>query len=224
MSRKNIAVVGANGKMGSLLCERLKYNFNVIKITENNNLFDYIGIDLVVDFASASSSVMSSNYCAENNVPLLVASTGQSDSQLKIITENAKIIPTMICPNLSVGVLFLKKIVSFLAGLSDFDVTIYEAHHKLKKDIPSGTALMLKSVIENANKNVNVNVNILSERGGGEVGFHSVNFYLENECISVSHRAFSRQIFASGAERAIEFLLNQKIPNLYTFEQIFDKN
>ena len=214
---KNVAIVGANGKMGKLLFENIKDKYNVIKITENNTLSDYKNIDLVVDFACALSSVISASFCAKNKIPILIASTGQSKSDLKKIEKYSLQTPIMVSSNLSIGIFFVKKIIDSIIDLYDYDITIYEKHHREKKDKPSGTAKMLYDYIISKKEH---KIDILSQRGGREIGTHEISFYFDDELISIKHTAFSRMAFIKGAILAIDYLINQKQPKLYYFEDL----
>lgn len=221
--RENLAIVGANGKMGSLLCEELKDKFNIIKVTEENRLEDFSDLSFVVDFASSDSSVSSARFCAKNNIPILIASTGQDENQMNQIIECSKRTPIMVSSNLSIGICLIKKMVDSVVNKYDYDITIYEKHHKTKKDKPSGTAKSLKQYIcEKIDSNKDSNIEILSERGGKEVGFHSLNFYLEDEMISISHTAYSRQAFIKGAVLAIDFMKKQTEKRIYNFDEVFN--
>ncbi|MBQ8425394.1 MAG: hypothetical protein IJX17_05180 [Clostridia bacterium] len=224
---KNIAVVGANGKMGSLLCEKLKNTYIVTKITkeaplEKINISKH-KIDLVIDFASADSSEKSANYCMQYKIPLIIASTGQTETQLINIKNVSKFIPLIIEPNLSIGINLLKDIQNYLINkiktFENYDINIHEKHHKEKKDSPSGTAILLKNYIQ---KISNKEIPITSERGGKEVGTHTVNFYFNSELISITHQAFSRDSFIDGTLICIDFLLKQKLPKLYSFSEILN--
>lgn len=221
MNKKVIGIVGSDGKMGNLVCKALENDYKILKFTEENTLklpLDKTKIDLIIDFANAKSSVFSAEFCKKNNISLLVASTGQTKNQLAKIKQCSKTIPLMICPNLSIGICLIKKMISSIIRNEDYDITIHEKHHREKKDSPSGTALMLKDFI---NQYTDKNISISSERGGKEIGTHEISFYFGNEIIKLSHQAFSREAFASGAEIATRFLLNQTEPKLYNFEDIF---
>ena len=109
MKKLKIAVVGANGKMGKLLCEKLNDKFDVLKITRECKL-DKQNICLVVDFASAESSVESAVWCAKHKVPLIVGSTGQTNFQKDEILKASEKTPILIAGNFSVGILLLKKL------------------------------------------------------------------------------------------------------------------
>ena len=218
--RKNkiIAIVGAYGKMGKILCEKIKSNFEIIEITENNSLYDYKNIDMVIDFSSASQSVRSAIYCKEFKIPLIIGATGQTETQRNEIIEASKFIPIMMSGNYSYGILVIKKLIELIGNYFKTiksDITIIEKHHSEKKDSPSGTALILSEEIE---QKLNIKPVILSERGGKEIGEHKIDIYFENELISISHKAFSRECFADGVIKCIDRMLNINKNGIFKFE------
>lgn len=224
MSKKNIIVVGANGKMGSLLCEKLKNDFNIIKVNNKNKIFNLSKIkniiSLVIDFASAKSSIDTAKFCYDNGLPILIASTGQTKNELEIIKSYSKKIPMMIAPNLSIGIVFVKKMIDIFSSNFNYDISIHEKHHIQKKDSPSGTALMLKDFIS---KRFNQSISVTSERGGKEIGTHTIDFYFNNELISLTHQAFSREAFIDGALIAIDYLMEKENAGLYEFDNILNE-
>lgn len=214
-----MAVVGAKGKMGSAVCRRLSGIYGIIEIDRQNSIDDAKGTDLVIDFASGASSVVSAKFCAENKIPLIVGSTGQSKEELSEIEKCGKTVPILICKNFSVGIFLLKKIIDVVYQFVAPEVTIFEKHHSEKRDSPSGTALDLMDCLKTY---TNSSVPILSERGGKEIGTHRLDFYFGSELISVSHQAFSREVFADGVAISTEFMLSVTAPGLYPFEKILE--
>ena len=214
---KTVAVVGANGKMGKLLCEKLKPEFCVIKIDIDDDINDFFGLDAVIDFGSAKSSVKSAEYCLKNGVRLLIGATGQNDEELSVIVKASKSVPIMLAKNYSLGIVLLKKALAEILKSGADDITIFEKHHKSKVDSPSGTALDIAQFIKNG---FDKNPAILSERGGKEIGTHSVDIYFKDEVISISHQAFSREVFVDGAILAMKYLLKKVEPKLYLFEDV----
>lgn len=218
MKKLKIAVVGANGKMGKLLCEKLNDKFDVLKITRECKL-DKQNVCLVVDFASAESSVESAVWCAKNKVPLIVGSTGQTNFQKDEILKASEKTPILIAGNFSVGILLLKKLLKTVDFELVEDIVIFEKHHKNKKDKPSGTALELENLIR---AKTSRHADVLVERGGKEIGTHKIDLYFENELISIKHQAFSRECFADGVLLAVEFMFQQKERKLFSFEDVFN--
>ena len=218
MKKLKIAVVGANGKMGKLLCEKLSDKFDVLKITRECKL-DKQNICLVVDFASAESSVESAVWCAKHKVPLIVGSTGQTNFQKDEILKASEKTPILIAGNFSVGILLLKKLLKTVDFELVEDIVIFEKHHKNKKDKPSGTALELENLIRSKTSR---HADVLVERGGKEIGTHKIDLYFENELISIKHQAFSRECFTDGVLLAVEFMFQQKERKLFSFEDVFN--
>ena len=218
MKKLKIAVVGANGKMGKIICEKLNAEFDVLKITRECKL-DKQDVCLVVDFASAETSVESAAWCAKHKVPLIVGSTGQTNSQKNEILKASEKTPILIAGNFSVGILLLKKLLKTVDFELVEDIVIFEKHHKNKKDKPSGTALELESLIKSK---TGCFVDVLTERGGKEIGTHKIDLYLKNELISIKHQAFSRECFADGVLFAVKFMLEKKENKLFSFEDVFD--
>lgn len=219
MKNFNIAVVGAKGKMGSVICNTLKADYNVVAITSKECLCDFDNIDLVIDFASSVSSVVSARFCKKHQIPLIVGATGQTEADLKEIYSVSKVAPVLKAGNFSVGVVLLKKMLKILLKCKNYDISIIEKHHKLKKDMPSGTALEFQELIEKSTK---TKVPILSERGGLEIGTHQIDLYFGGELISLEHKSFSRDCFAYGAKLATDYMLSVKKPGVYNFEQIIE--
>jgi 4-hydroxy-tetrahydrodipicolinate reductase len=156
-------------------------------------------------------------WCKTNKVPLVIGSTGQSGTQMKEIENASKSIAIFKAGNFSVGIKNLKNALKSLIINDAQEITIFEKHHKNKKDAPSGTA---KEIAEYIGKKFNKPVNIIFERGGKEIGTHSVDIYYENEVVSISHKVFSRDAFADGVRKAVDFMIGCKVAGLYSMEDI----
>ena len=215
-----IAVVGACGKLGSLIVKTLQHNKYVVISVDtklNNFLNDYSNINAVIDASHPDQSVICAKYCNQHNIPLLVACTGHTSQQLNNINTICANIAYCICPNLCVGINFIMQILKHITMLPTQHICITETHHVNKKDSPSGTAIMLKKQIE---KFTNKNVYICSVRKEDVVGVHTINIILPNEEITITHKANNREIFAEGAYYAITKLLS--VPSgKYNIEDLF---
>ncbi len=182
--------------------------------------------DAVIDFSPASSVKERLDFCKARKIGIVIAGTAFSDEDEALIREAADVIPVFQTGNLSVGVNLLQMLVKKAAEvLGDaFDAEIVERHHNMKKDAPSGTALMLaKSVNEGfggSKENVygrhglvgarkKSEIGIHAVRGGTIVGEHEVMFAGQDEIVTLSHSARSRMVFAEGALRAAEWLTAQ---------------
>ena len=218
MDRKRIIVVGFKGKMGSLIFERLKrLGFDVVGVDleDDINLVSYA--DLVVDFASAKSSVESALWCKNHRTSLIVGATGQTDEELKIIESASQKVAVCKAGNFSVGVAKMKQMLKLFEETRVDDCVVFEKHHKNKIDSPSGTAKELKLILENV---THKDVQVLCERGGKEIGTHVVDFYFGDELLSVKHQAFSRDAFVDGVIVAVQFMLKNKEIGMFDFENI----
>lgn len=179
--------------------------------------------DAVIDFSPASSVRERLDFCKARNIGIVIAGTAFSDEDEALIRAAADIIPVFQTGNLSVGVNLLQMLVKKAAEVlgDGFDAEIVERHHNMKKDAPSGTALMLaKSVNEGfggSKENVygrhglvgarkKSEIGIHAVRGGTIVGEHEVMFAGQDEIVTLSHSARSRMVFAEGALRAAEWL------------------
>lgn len=200
-------------------------------VTLKNSDIEYEGI---IDFSHFSllEEVLESSI--EKNVPLLIATTGHSEEQLKKITEAADRIPLIKATNTSVGVTVLNEIVAYAARLlQGFDIEIIEKHHNRKIDAPSGTANTLLEVInsnldekydvvygrEGYSKRTEKEIGVHSIRGGNIIGEHSVIFAKNDEIIEIKHEALSRKIFSDGSVKAIDYLKDKK-PGMYTMKDV----
>lgn len=192
--------------------------------------------DVIVDFShpSAFSAVLS--FAKERRLPLIVATTGLSAEQKAELFSSKSEIPVFYSANMSLGVNLLinlcKKTVSVLGD--KFDIEIVEKHHRTKLDAPSGTALALADAISDVMANnpsytydrhsirrerTKNEIGIHSVRGGNIIGEHEVIFAGDDEIISLSHSATSREVFASGAILAAEFIKG-KPAGLYSMDEL----
>ncbi|MDD1677561.1 MAG: 4-hydroxy-tetrahydrodipicolinate reductase [Methanomicrobiales archaeon] len=189
--------------------------------------------DVVVDFTIAAAAVENVRTAARNGVALVVGTTGFSPVQRqelqKAIEGN---IPAVISTNFSVGVnIFWRLIQEAAYYLKEYDIEVVEAHHRHKKDAPSGTAKTILEIIEKETgprekvygregmkeRGNEIGVHVL--RGGDIVGEHSVLFAGNYECIELSHRAYDRAVFARGALKAVEWVAG-KNPGIYSMDDV----
>ncbi|QGY41353.1 4-hydroxy-tetrahydrodipicolinate reductase [Pseudodesulfovibrio cashew] len=195
---------------------------------------------VVIDFTSPESSVASAKVAAKNGNPIVIGTTGLNKEQQAELAESAKEVPIFWAPNMSVGVNVLLKILPDLVqALGEaYDMEMVETHHKMKKDSPSGTALKLAQCLAEARgwdydevkkhcrdgiigERPKKEIGVQTLRGGDVVGDHTMFFFGPGERIEVTHRAHSRETFASGALRAAKWLAQQKPGKLYAMADIF---
>ncbi len=189
--------------------------------------------DVVIDFSSPVATMKLLDACIAAKKAIVIATTGLDDEQKNKITSAADKIPVFYTPNLSVGVNLLFKLVEMAsASIPDgYDIEIFEAHHKFKKDAPSGTALKLLEIVKkncarlsNASsifaregitgERTQNEIGMQVMRGGDIVGEHTVFYTGIGERIEITHRATDRRTFAEGAVKAAEFVADKK-PGLY---------
>lgn len=203
-----------------------------VKIKDINE-HDLHNVDGVIDFSSPSASISLVEYMKKEKKPLVIGTTGFSADQMKKMDEAARDIPLIVSPNMSIGVNVLFKLVEMASKAleSGFDREVFEAHHKLKKDAPSGTAKKLIDILKNNSPTANPReiydrsgiigerkndeIGVMVLRGGDIVGEHTVYFTGMGERLELTHRATNREILARGAVHAFEYLVN-KSPGLYT--------
>ncbi|MGP8167423.1 MAG: 4-hydroxy-tetrahydrodipicolinate reductase [Steroidobacteraceae bacterium] len=186
------------------------------------------GAAVAVDFSLPQCVAAHARACAAAGVPLLVGTTG-FDSQARAELEAAaRAVPVLIAPNTSVGVAVMAHLLKqATAALGPhYDVEIYEAHHRSKRDAPSGTALALGEAVAAARGERLADIAVFDRHGGfaprqpGSIGFavmragdivgeHTVTFAAAGERLELTHRAADRSTFASGALRAAEWLIGR---------------
>jgi 4-hydroxy-tetrahydrodipicolinate reductase len=154
------------------------------------------------------------NYVNEFNVPLIVATTGLSDENIKELKRLSQKIPIVQSYNYSTGIQILLKLAQMAnEKTKDWDVEISETHHRFKKDKPSGTAKMIKSIFKDRE------VNTSSFRLGNVFGEHTVSFASLGEVLSIKHSATSRRTFAEGIWKSAEFIKSKKT-GYYSFTDV----
>ena len=190
--------------------------------------------DIIIDFSHFSRIPNMLNFAVNNNIPIVICTTGYDDKILTQIKEASSKIPILLSSNTSIGINLMNDLVSKMAeNLNGFDIEIIETHHNKKVDSPSGTAKTLFNAInqtlenkmnlingrEGNHKRDKNEIGIHSIRGGSVVGEHRVIFYGDDEAIEIKHSAMSKKIFVYGAIKAAKFLIGKK-PNLYGMKDV----
>lgn len=259
MADIKIVVMGAAGRMGALIARLAKENegmalagvvdrperipeisgFGCAASASLENILKEEAPCLVIDFTSPDAALNSARTAAARQVPLVIGTTGFSESQKEELVGLAKQTPILWSANMSIGVNVLMRFLPELARSlgPGYDIEIVEIHHRNKKDAPSGTALMLGESLAKARgwslANVRQScrdgisgarpdeeIGIMSVRGGDVVGVHSAYFMGPGEVIEVKHRAESRENFARGALRAACWLAGRKPGKLYSMQDV----
>lgn len=191
------------------------------------------GADVVIDFSHHSMTGEMLDWAEGNNVPVVLATTGQTYEEKERIERAARNIPVFLAANYSLGIAVLTDLVKRAVALyPDAEIEIVEQHHDRKLDAPSGTALALFGAVKEVRPGARAvegrsgqgrrmpqDVGIHSVRMGNIVGIHEVMISTQNETLSLKHQAFSRGVFAEGSLKAAEFIIGQK-PGLYDMKDL----
>ena len=239
-----IGITGCTGRVGSILVkELLSTSWNGLEIAggttrkgsldgatyfvTNNAKELFERADAVIDFTLPDATREHIKIAKETNTPILIATTGLSAEDEAAIEELSQTVPVIHAANTSVAVTVLAALVEKAAkALPDYDIEIVEAHHKLKVDAPSGTAIMLGRVAAKA-RGVNFDdvarlsreghtgerpdgeIGFSTIRGGDAVGEHTVYFLSDGERIEIKQQASDRSLYARGALKAIKWIANK---------------
>ena len=267
MKKVSVSIPGGNGRMGKtligLLLENLKYDLvsstclpgedeegldigflagktKISKKLTSDASSLFLNSDVLIDFTVPDATMLHAQKCYENDMSIIIGTTGLSVSQEKELSYLSKKIPIIYSANFSIGVTLLSNLVANATKIlgKEWDIEILEMHHKNKIDSPSGTALMLgKSAAEARSQNL-LDVKSIARdgivgkrksdeigfavlRGGDVVGEHSVIFSNEGERIELIHKATDRSIFAAGAIRAAYWSASAK-PGLYSLSNVLN--
>ena len=231
-----IAVVGAYGKMGKLICERVKESgFDVREVDILSRKLQKLGdikekVDLVIDFSNKNQSLEVLDYCVKSNTKLIMGTTGQGDFFASELKFAASKIPIIKCDNFSENVIKFKNLAKAMSKKFDGEIAVVEAHHKHKADFPSGTAKqIISAMLEEDNNKTSTSscqnpeedvINSYSLRGGTLFGRHEVHFFADDEEIVLTHSSYSRKPYINGLMRAVDFLIKENRAGLYSFEDI----
>lgn len=210
-----------------------------VPITENLAALMERG-EVVVDFSSPQATLEHLRIVAQHRRAMVIGTTGFSPPELDELKELAHQVPCVFSPNMSVGVNLIYKVIGEMAKTlgDEYDIEVIEAHHRLKKDAPSGTALKIAEVLAQAvNRDLNevgvyARKGLIGERTKGEIGIqtiragdivgdHTILFGGMGERIEVTHRASSRDTFARGALRAARWVVRQP-PGLYDMMDVLN--
>ena len=201
-----ITLVAPNGRMGKAIAHAVNESAD-FAIDQDHG-------DVLVDFSAPAAVQSSLDRAMAANVPILIGTTGLDDLADGRIADAAQQVAVLRAANTSLGIALLAELVERTARAlgSDWDVQIAEIHHRMKKDAPSGTALML-------GQRAGRDVGYVSLRGGTVAGDHDVMFLGPEERLVLSHRAESRMIFARGALAGVRFLVG-RAAGLYSMRDV----
>ncbi len=244
----DIILNGACGRMGAAVRElieagarpglRLAAGIDPSADAGDPKLFgaleEYTGrADVIIDFSHHTCTAALTEYAVARSLPLVIATTGQTDEETAQIKAASEKIPVFLSANFSLGIAVLARFARAAAAIMpDAEVEIIETHHDRKLDAPSGTALALARAVRDSipdaepvfgrsghKKRAKNEIGIHSLRIGGVVGEHEVIISSGNEIISLKHKAESRTLFAEGALTAASFLVG-KPAGMYTMDDV----
>lgn len=242
----NIIINGASGRMGRIVDELIvnggehavaaRVDWSNAASGGLSALSEYQGpADVVIDFSNHSATAQVTEYCVERRLPVVIATTGQTEDELALIHRAAGSVPVFLSANMSIGVALLCEMAKKAASVfPQAEIEIIERHHDQKLDVPSGTALLLAHRIQEARpeaallvgrhengKRTRGEIGIHSLRYGNEVGTHEVIIANGSETITLKHEAENRELFGQGALAAAAFLVG-KAPGLYDMKSIIE--
>ena len=246
-----VVVCGAMGRMGTTIGRLVNeskeftlaggvdirsgtlFGTEVVESARMDDLLKSVRPDVVIDFTVASAAVENVKCAARNGAALVVGTTGFTEEQRavmeKAISGN---VPAVISSNFSIGVnIFWQLLAEAARLLPEYDVEVLEAHHRYKKDAPSGTAKTILQILDQElgprekvygregmrERGREIGVHVI--RGGDIVGDHSVLFSGNFETITLSHRAYDRSVFAQGALKAAGWVAG-KPPGIYGMDSV----
>lgn len=255
MDKTRIAVVGASGRMGRMIIESVLKDEGTLLVAAidqpgtpaiGKDAGELVGMpcgvavssdaeagiamaDCLIDFTRPEGTLEHLAICLRKKVSIVIGTTGFDDEGKQSIANAAKIIPVVFAPNMSVGVNAVFKLLDMASRIlsSGYDIEIVEAHHKLKIDAPSGTALRMGEVVAHAlgrdlrqtavygregvtGERDPSTIGFATVRGGDIVGDHTVMYCGIGERVEISHKAGSRMPYALGSLRAARFLAGRE--------------
>jgi 4-hydroxy-tetrahydrodipicolinate reductase len=186
-------------------------------------------VDVLIDFTRPQGTLVHLELCRQAGVGMVIGTTGFEADGKAIIAEAAKDIPVVFAPNMAVGVNVVFKLLDMAARIMNqgYDIEIVEAHHRMKIDAPSGTALRMGEVVAVAlerdleecaiygregvtGERDPSTIGFATVRGGDIVGDHTVMFCGIGERVEITHKASSRMPYALGSLRAARFMAGRK--------------
>ena len=256
MKKINLTITGCMGRMGQQLIKTTLKDkrFKLNSLTENrqvnkkfqgirpqlNNKDAFKTADIIIDFTIPKCTLEVLKIASKLKKRLVIGTTGFTKKEENLIIKFSKKIPILKAGNMSLGInllMYLTEITSKSLG-DNYLSKVYEAHHKHKKDYPSGTALMLgKGIAVGKNKNFynligkkyinkkdipyGKKINFNSVRKGEIIGEHEIKFSSGKEIVTLNHEAFDRSLYSEGALIAANWLMKKK-PGLYSMRDLLN--
>jgi len=256
MRKINLAITGCLGRMGQQIIKssKLDRNFKLVTLTANKVINKKISgikpnlntdnafkkIDTIIDFTTPKCTLEILKIATKLKKRVVIGTTGFTKKEEILIKKYSKKIPVLKAGNMSLGInllMYLTEIASKSLN-ENYLSKVFEAHHKHKKDYPSGTALMLgKSIADGKNKDLygligkkylnkknfpfGKKINFNSIRKSEIIGEHEVTFSSGKEIITLNHEAFDRALYSKGALTAAKWLANKR-PGLYSMRDLLN--
>ena len=252
----NLTITGCLGRMGQQLIKSANKDkkFKIISLTENkaqrkkilgilprmNNPEAFEKADIIIDFTVPKCTLEVLKIAVKQKKRVIIGTTGFTKKEENIIRKISKKIPILKAGNMSLGINLLMYLTEIASKSLDnnFLIKVFEAHHKFKKDHPSGTAIMLgQGIAIGKNKNFygimgkkylnkkkfpyGKKINFNSIRKGKIIGEHEVLFSSGKEIIRLNHEAFDRELYSEGALAAANWLMKKK-PGLYSMRDLMN--
>lgn len=249
----NIVLRGCNGKMGQVITGMIEADENAVIVAgvdiSQNVVNKYpvyesfskcnVKADVIIDFSYPANLEEMIEFAIKRGIGIVVCTTGLTKEQNALFDEASREIPILRSANMSVGFNLITKLLKQAAVVltdAGFDIEIVEKHHNKKVDAPSGTALALADVMNEALNNEysykydrseervmrsNKEIGISAVRGGTIVGEHEIIFAGTDEVIEIKHTAYSKAIFAKGAVQGAKFLPG-KAAGMYSMSDLMD--
>lgn len=240
MAAIRLLINGAKGRMGRALLEAApQLGLDVAAALDvGDSLAEALPkADVIVDFSSHQATADVIRAAVTHGKPLIIGTTGHTAAAKSDLSTQAAKVPCVWAGNYSVGVNLLFALTRRAASVlgADYDAEVIEMHHRFKKDAPSGTAARLLEIILEERKLSSTalrhgrqgitgerqpsEVGVHALRGGDVVGDHTVMFAALGERVELSHKASDRGIFARGALRAAQWVVNQP-PGVYDMQDV----
>ncbi|NLV27839.1 MAG: 4-hydroxy-tetrahydrodipicolinate reductase [Methanomicrobiales archaeon] len=249
-----IVICGAFGRMGTTIggivnkeqdmelvggVDIKEGSFFGVPVVPSEGLTDFLASvkpDVMIDFTVAAATVRNVPIASEAGCAIILGTTGLTRTERKGIDEAIiqANVPAVISSNYSIGMnIFWTLIRDAARKLGDYDIELTEAHHRYKKDAPSGTAKTILQILQEEvgpkeevygregmqERGSEIGVHVI--RGGDIVGDHSVMFANNYETVTLSHRAYDRAVFAEGAIRATRWIVHKK-PGIYGMKDVLN--
>jgi 4-hydroxy-tetrahydrodipicolinate reductase len=212
-----IALTGVRGRMGQLIAKAIEEDKNTTLVLNEK---EATKCDVFIDFTAPMATLEYLKIACALKVPLVIGTTGFTPAEKNSMAEASSLIPIVYSPNMSIG---MNLVYQLLRTATDVlkeraSVGIIDIHHRHKKDAPSGTALRMVEVIQEAGQ-AREQIQVSSLRLGEGSGTHQALFSWAGEEIEIIHRAANRDCFAEGALEAAKWIIG-KPPGLYGMQDV----